>query len=194
CRRADDGAGFRLSVLVVELFRQPEIGDFGKQRQEARGKRQEERSSFFWLVTCLLPLSSCLLQQHIRRLEIPMDDAGLVSYLHGSGERRRQDGSGTRRQRCRLEQSIQRAALDIFEAHVWFAIVLADLVYLNDSGMSELGQRLGLSLESLPLRAAAGTGVQDHLQGDEAIQSRLPGEIHDAHAAATQFALDRVAG
>jgi len=38
------------------------------------------------------------------------------------------------------------------------------------------------------------TAAQDHLQGDDAIQRCLTCLINDAHAAASEFALDDIAG
>ena len=72
--------------------------------------------------------------------------------------------------------------------------MLADVVDLDDVGVLEPGDGLGLGQEA---DGGLGAGVragQDHLQGDGAVEPDLAGLVDDPHAAAAQLALDLVAG
>ena len=72
--------------------------------------------------------------------------------------------------------------------------MLADVEDLDDVGVLELGDGLGLGQEA---GGGLGAGVragQDHLQGDDAVEPDLAGLVDDAHAAAAQLAHDLVAG
>ena len=72
--------------------------------------------------------------------------------------------------------------------------MLADVVDLDDVGVLEPGDGLGLGEEA---GGGLGAGVragQDHLQGDGAVEPDLAGLVDDAHAAAAQLAQDLVAG
>ena len=65
---------------------------------------------------------------------------------------------------------------------------------LDDVGVLEPGDRLGLGEEA---GGGLGRGVgagQDHLQGAGAVEPDLAGLVDDAHAAAAQLAQDLVAG
>ena len=46
-------------------------------------------------------------------------------------------------------------ALDVFQHHVPLAVVLADLVDVDDVGMVQFGDRLGLGLEAEPARSSS---------------------------------------
>ena len=72
--------------------------------------------------------------------------------------------------------------------------MLADVEDLDDVGVLELGDGLGLGQEAGGGLAAGVPAGQDHLQGDGAVESDLAGPVDDPHAAAAQLALDPVAG
>src|SRR5262249_54969048 len=85
-------------------------------------------------------------------------------------------------------------AIDVFERKVRAAVVLADLMDLDDVRVLEPGRRLGLRAEALALHGPrVGTG-QDHLQGDDSAQRGLAGLVDYAHAAAAQRPEDHVTG
>ena len=86
------------------------------------------------------------------------------------------------------------AALDVLEREVGQAVVLADLVDLDDVRVLDRGDGPGLGLEpdEVPgLRTGPGP---DHLQGDEPVEPRLPRLVDDPHAAPAQHLQDLVAG
>ena len=87
----------------------------------------------------------------------------------------------------------QAPAADELHLEVGEAGVLVDVEDLDDVGVLELGDGLGLGQEP---GGGLGAGVlagQDHLQGDGAVESDLAGLVDDAHAAAAEFAQDLVA-
>ena len=61
-------------------------------------------------------------------------------------------------------------------------------------GCCELGDGLGLDAEARALVRAGVAAGEDHLEGDEAVELRLPGLVDDAHAAAAQLALNLETG
>ena len=134
-------------------------------------------------------------QQDVGRLEVAVDDAAPVGVVHGPGQRLDQLGaasapaSGVPSSRsARLPPSTNSSA------KYGRPVVLADLVDLDDVGVLQAGDGLGLGPEAA---GGLGPGVlagQDHLEGDEAVEPDLPGLVDDAHAAAAQLAEDLVAG
>ncbi len=65
----------------------------------------------------------------------------------------------------------------------------AGVVHLSDTGMLEARQHLRLTLESPQQRRGRSLGAE-HLQRDGSPGLRLLGLVHDAHAAAAEFAHD----
>ena len=87
------------------------------------------------------------------------------------------------------------SALDEFEREERLAVVLADVVDLDDVRMLELGDRLGLDVWKRASLMGAGMGArQDHLEGHESVEPALACLVHDAHAAPAELAEDPVAG
>ncbi len=122
-----------------------------------------------------------------------MNDALVVSRLHGSGQRLHQRRRFPNRQRRTIQLLVQAAAAAEFQGEEGLALVFADLMDLHDVGMLQTGDRFRLDLEAGQIRLAGVTAGQDHLQGDEAMEFVLPGLVDDAHAAATQHAKDVIA-
>ena len=86
------------------------------------------------------------------------------------------------------------ATVDEFEGEVREAADLADVVDLDDVGVLEAGEGLGLLVEP---RQGDGAGVgagQDHLERDQTIQADLAGLVDDSHAAPAQLLEDLEAG
>ena len=87
----------------------------------------------------------------------------------------------------------QVAALDEFQREERLPGMLADFVDLHDIRVLQPGHGLRLGPEAgEPVRAHPAS--QDHLQGDDALQSNLPRPEHHAHAAAAEFPQNLVAG
>ena len=87
-------------------------------------------------------------EQDVARLEVAVDDAGLVGQLDGSGERRQQLGREPAGLRGTGQAVVQAAAFEQLQGHVRQAVDFADVVNLKDVGVAEPGDRLGLYRET----------------------------------------------
>src|SRR5262249_25285285 len=123
-------------------------------------------------------------QQHVRRLQVPVDHAALVGVLHRPRQRLDQLGRLARRRRAGGKAVVQAAALHVGHREVRRPLVLADLVDRHDVRVVQLRRRLGLAAEALPLRLAGQLAVEDHLHRDGAVEADLAGLPDHAHAAA----------
>src|SRR5262249_44994607 len=85
------------------------------------------------------------------------------------------------------ELPLQAAAVHELQAEVGPALVLADLVDLDDVGVLEPGGGLGLGLEAGQVVRAAEVAGQDHLQGHQPAQAALAGRVAPPHTAAAQL-------
>ena len=121
-----------------------------------------------------------------------MDDAAQVSGVHGPRQRLDQLGGLARRLRLATQHPVQPAAIDVLQRQVGAVVVLADLVDLDDVGVLEAGDGLGLDVEAGQLGRAGVDARQHHLQGDHALEAEVPGLVDDAHAAAPQLPQDLV--
>ena len=88
----------------------------------------------------------------------------------------------------------QAAARDEFQREERPAVGLADFVDLDDVGVVEAGDDLRFGEETGVFRRSVAAIVQDHLEGDDAVELELAGLVDDAHAAAAQLAKDLIAG
>ena len=105
-----------------------------------------------------------------------------------------QPGRPPRRPGRAVEPAVQAAAVDVLQLEERQAVGLADVVDLDDVGVLQAGDGLGLGQEAGDgLGAGMGPG-QDHLERAGTVQADLPGPVDDAHAAAAQLAQDLVAG
>ncbi len=87
-----------------------------------------------------------------------------------------------------FQNLIQSHSLDELHDVVGQAIVFADAEDRHNVGVVQLGRRLGLALETPPLRVIDEYLARQHFEGDVASQRDLLGLIDDAHAAAADFA------
>ena len=188
---AEDRAGARLAGIVVHLLGQAEIRDLGHgvPGPVVRGQGG---------VRIELPapdhrrLAVHLGQQDVGRLEVAMDDPPIVGHRHGARQGLDELGGRPGTRRALADPLVETASVDQLQREERQAVVLAGLVDLDDIGMRELGDGLGLGAES---RQAHGTHVhpgEDHLQGDQALQTPVPGLVDHAHAAAPEFLHDVV--
>jgi hypothetical protein len=118
-----------------------------------------------------------------------------VRDLQSTGERfqklcrlaRRQDTIGT-------EKGMKTTAGKILQGEERHSVRLADLENLNDVRMQHPCRGSGFLEKALPFRGALfGREIgarQDHLQRHQPIESGLPCQEDDAHAAASEFAED----
>jgi hypothetical protein len=113
-----------------------------------------------------------------------VEDAALVGVVDRPGERLHQPGRARRRQGRAVEFLVEAAAVRVLHDKERPAGGFADLVDLDDVRVLQAGRRLGLDLEPGPFLGPGVGARQDHLQGRQAVEARLPGPVDDAHAAA----------
>ena len=133
-------------------------------------------------------------EQDVGRLEIAMDDPPAVRLGDGPRQGLDQPGRPFGRPGGAVELLRQAAPLQVFELEIGPVVVVAEAVDLDDVGMAQLRDRLGLGEEA---NGRLVTGVftrQDHLERDDAVELDLAGLVDDSHAAAAQHAFDLVAG
>ena len=114
----------------------------------------------------------------------------------GPGQRLDQPGRRLGRPAaCRRAAAAEAAARDELQREVGLAVVLADLVDLDDVRGAASRATASASVRNRASWPSAGVRAgQDHLQGDQAVQAELPGLVDDAHAAPAELAEDLVAG
>ena len=122
-----------------------------------------------------------------------MQHPGSVDVVDRPSDRRQQLDRDTRRQRAG-DAVRQASSGDQVEHEVEAAVLFARVVELDDVGMADPPDRLGLTQ---PAPAILGTDPHaraDNLDGDVAGQLRLPRLIDDRHAHPPQHALDHETG
>ncbi len=165
--RAHDLAQLGLTAVRFEPLGQAEIGDLG---------------------------DAILGEQNVGGLQIAVDDSGVVGELDGPGERDQELGGRAAGLGRTCEPVIERAPLEQLEGNEGCAGGFADLEDLNDVGMTQPGDRLGLDEEPGLSFGATGPVPADHLHGNQAIQSELPRLVDDAHASLAEHVKELVAG
>jgi len=83
-------------------------------------------------------------------------------------------------------------AVDVLEDEVALAVLLFDAVDAGDVGMAELGEGPRFALEAGESLGVAREVLGERLDGDGAAESGVGGEEDDAHAAASDLAVDGV--
>ena len=91
----------------------------------------------------------------------------------------------------RRQPVAQALAGDELHRHEQVLVVAAELVDLDDVGVREPGEGLGLALEP-ELGGHVGDLAQQQLDGDLAVEALVVAGVDDAHAAAAELADDRV--
>ena len=122
-----------------------------------------------------------------------MDDPQTMSVLDGAGQNR---DHLRRRSECpgRVVEPVgEVASLDILHLEVKPAVVVAKSVDLNDIGVPNLGDGLGLSQEADEVLGASMFALEDHFQSAKAIEPELARLVNDGHAAAAQLGQDLIA-
>ena len=122
-----------------------------------------------------------------------MHDPLRVGVRDSTSDIANQRRHGSRRLQI-LNGPVEIAASHEFQRHVRQPVVLTGFEYLHDIRMRE--PRDGLGFDAKP-RDQLGVGMlcpEDHLQGDNSLESFIAGAIDDPHSAAAEEALNRVAG
>ena len=130
---------------------------------------------------------------HVGGLEVAMDDAAAMGGVERLGQLVRDVDHLAHGQQRAARGGVQRLALDVLHHDEDAAVGVADLVDLADEGMIERGG--GERLAPQPLArdgVRLGRGRQQ-LDGDAALEARVLGEKHLAHAAGAERREDAVA-
>jgi hypothetical protein len=123
-----------------------------------------------------------------------MDDAMLMRRMHRPGQRLEQGCGLTWCLRLAPQSLSQVSPADVLQGQEREAVVLADLIDLDDVGVLQAGDGVGLGQEAgAPLGASVGAG-EHHLQRHQAFGAELSGLVDHTHAAAAQLFQDLVAG
>ncbi len=123
-----------------------------------------------------------------------MDDAAEMGVVDRSRQGFEQLGGLSCRQGSVRQTASERAAVDKLQREVRMAAILAHLVDLHDVGMLQSGHGLRLGPEARQFVAAGMSAGEDHLEGDDAPQARLPSAVDDAHASPTQLIQQLITG
>src|SRR5438270_13861886 len=86
-----------------------------------------------------------------------------------------------------IEYIGQAAAFDKFQRKKRSAVRFADFMDLNNVGMLEACDRLRLIAKASQLLRSGVGAREDHLEGDQTVQTCLPRFINDTHAPAAEF-------
>ena len=132
-------------------------------------------------------------EEDVRGLQVEVKQPGVVNFMNGGRNGFEQAGGVARREGGK-ETFIEAAALDEFEHEIEPRAGFADLVELDDVGMADFGSGLSFAEPESAFAGAGGGSAGDDFQGDVARELGIPGEIDDAHSAATDLSYDREAG
>ena len=168
--RADQEAGARQLRTRLDGLRHV-------RRQPAREPEVEE-------------LDSVRGEEGVRRLQVPVQVAGLVQCLERGEHALRERQHLRERERPALEAARQRLALEQLHRDEEVARVLADVVDLADVRVLDARGGARLAPEALARRVV---GLGDRLDGDAAAQALVFRREHDAHAALSEPVQDPVA-
>jgi hypothetical protein len=133
--------------------------------------------------------------EDVRRLEIPVHDAGLVRRLQRRGDLAGDRQRARRRQRAVVVHHLAEGAplQELHDEVVQAVVGLAEVGDVHDVRVPDLVDRPGLLEEARhELGVRAHVGVQD-LDGHPLADGRMDAEVHRPHAAAGQRALHPVA-
>src|SRR5262249_60002457 len=104
----------------------------------------------------------------------------------GSGDGRAEPGRLPFRPRRAAGPRPEAAAGDVLQGEERAAVVLADLVDLDDVRVLQPGHGFGLGAEPAPgLQVGVGAG-EDYLEGNPPVEGTLAGLVDDAHAPPAQ--------
>ena len=121
-------------------------------------------------------------EHHVPRLQIAMDDAEPVRGLERVRDFNAEAEDLAQRQRAACQTGGQRLTLEQFEHQILDVVLAADVVQAADVRVVERGDGFGLTGEA---RAELGIRRQfrrEDLQRHAAVQARIAGPIHLAHA------------
>ena len=133
-----------------------------------------------------------LFEQDVRRLEIAVQNARAMGTVNGPRQDRHQQCRRTWILRSPVNPLGQRRAVHILHGEPRSAPRFAHVKDLHDVRMPELGQRLGLLPEPLPLRIGQVCPVGGQLQCHGTPQALVSGAVHHPARPSSQQRLDLV--
>jgi hypothetical protein len=140
------------------------------------------------------PRHASLVAHDVRRLQVAVDDPGVVDRLQAlrdlDGQLVRLVGSEAPTGR---EQLLEVDPLDELHRDVQQAAVLAEVVDGPHVSMAHLARELDLRFETRGHRRVGGEVGPEDLDGDDLVQRAVSGEVHRSHAAEAELASDLVA-
>ena len=131
-----------------------------------------------------------LTNQEIRRLDVPVDEAGVVRMLQSCARLERKRHNFRVRQLSPLRECV---AGDVFHDDVGASFRLAGVVHLDDVRMREPARELRLMQKARPKVSVTRDVLGEHLDRDETVQLFVVREIDDRHAAPAERPLDAIA-
>ena len=161
--------------------RQPNCGEVGRLAgSPSKAEVREHRASVG-------------VDQHVGRLEVAMDDAGVVGVLQSVSDLAQVTPCGKGVERAAVQDVAQRAATNQRHGEVGHPLGKLEVVDRQDVRMVELGQRLRFGLEPLHEAVVLEELWRQGLQGHLAPERLLHRAVDHRHAATTKALDDLVA-
>src|SRR4029077_8877463 len=120
-----------------------------------------------------------LIEQDIPGLDIAMKNPVLVSVMNSTSDFGNSVSGAFNAHSLTLDQFIKLASFHELHAEVAGAIVLADFVDGNNTGMLQTGSSVLFASKAIQMRFSRPMAKGDHFQCDRAIKTFLPGTIDD---------------
>ena len=180
--------GGRADLVSGDLFRRHvrrSAGSYPRHRLQRRTLKEFGKSEI------RQDRSAFIRQQDVGRLDIPMDDAMAVRVIKPGGDPPEVFQGGGQVDRPMRHRVGQAAARDVLDDHVGGALKVAEVVDVDDVGVAELGDRLGLVAEAGD-RIDVGCDRLHDLDRAGPLQLRVIGAIDDAHRPLADEILDLV--
>ena len=137
-------------------------------------------------------LGAGLREHHVGRLQVPMHDPGAMREGQALGDLDRAGDRLRRWHRSVRQPRRQRRAVELLHHQEHRAVLLADVVQRADVGMGEGGDCRRFPFEARPASGVVGEFPRQHLDGDAALEPRVPGRVDLAHATGAQRTCDLV--
>jgi hypothetical protein len=132
-------------------------------------------------------------EQHVRRLDVAVDEPARMGRIQGRGDRRHDRGDPVGRERSLpVEQRPHVAAGDVAHRDEQDAARLAGLVQRDDVRVIDGGGGLGLPVEPLPERLVGGQRRSQDLERDDPAELLVASTEYRRHPAVPDLLLEQV--